>query len=173
MTPGTYHIKAKKITVNILPQTWAIYNASEQRAQSAVSNWSVAEGALAWGESQTELKVTLTGSGTDAGSYKIEGESANANYDVTFEDGEEAFVIAQKDIANAEIGGLSGVFTYRESQWTPEVTVTLIGFGTLKITEDYTVAYGNNKTVEDGGEVTVTGTGNFTGTAKEGRNRAA
>ncbi len=166
VTAGTYHITAKPITVNILSQTWATYNTSEQSVHNTVSNWNVTDDALAWDDSKETLKVTLTGSGTDAGSYDIEGKSANGNYEVTFEGGDDAFVIAKKDIEDAKIEVLGGTFTYKEAQWKPEITVTLAGFGTLEITEEYTVAYGNNTTVKEGGNITITGEGNFTGTAQ-------
>ncbi|MCH5159714.1 MAG: hypothetical protein J1F66_02560 [Clostridiales bacterium] len=51
--------------------------------------------------------------------------------------------------------------TYTGSKITPTPTVTFNG-AELQNERDYTLAYGNNTTVEEGGKITVIGMGNFT-----------
>ena len=168
MNTAKYTLTPKAIEVTILQQNWAIYTGKEQNARSSVNEWTVEAGALVGNDSTTGLKVTLTGGGTNVGSYPIEGTSANGNYTVTFKGGEKAFVIAPKDLSEAVIGGLDLTFTYNEKQQRPVVTVTLSGFdAALKLQEEYTVEYGHNITVAEGGSVTVKGTGNFCGEASK------
>ncbi|MGI6032282.1 MAG: leucine-rich repeat protein [Coriobacteriales bacterium] len=81
-----------------------------------------------------------------------------------------SFSIQQTDLSDAEVSvsassGMDddGNFYYTGSAIKPDVTVTLNGV-TLSLSDDYTVSYSNNTDVGEA-TVTVTGTGNCTGTA--------
>ena len=74
------------------------------------------------------------------------------------------FTIAQAPISGAMIANIPSV-TYDTKAHTPEVTVTFNG-STLKAGKDYDVAYTNNINAGTA-TVTVTGKGNFTGTASK------
>ena len=74
------------------------------------------------------------------------------------------FTIAQAPISGAVITDIADV-TYDTKAHTPEVTVTFNG-STLKAGKDYDVAYTNNINAGTA-TVTVTGKGNFTGTASK------
>ena len=102
-----------------------------------------------------QIEITLTGAGWWlAGSSKYE-------YAKTFN-----FNIQKYDIS--EKTGLTvtdiGAKTYTGQQIT--VSDVDIQFANQKLAKgtDYTLGFGNNTNVADGGTVTVTGTGNFTGT---------
>ena len=74
------------------------------------------------------------------------------------------FTIAQAPISGAVITDIADA-TYDTKAHTPEVTVTFNG-STLKAGKDYDVAYTNNINAGTA-TVTVTGKGNFTGTASK------
>ena len=74
------------------------------------------------------------------------------------------FTIAQAPISGAVITDIADV-TYDTKAHTPEVTVTFNG-STLEAGKDYDVAYTNNINAGTA-TVTVTGKGNFTGTASK------
>ncbi len=155
---GTYHIAKKAITVTILKQTWATYSGKVQNALSTDTYWSV-EG-LVLNDPKSVLGVTLSGSGTDAKSYKITGSANASNYEVSFTGGDDAFVIAQKSIESAVITVTEENIIYKAEQWKPTFTAALTGFDSIT----FTTAYGENLNAgEDAGSITITGSGNFTG----------
>lgn len=70
------------------------------------------------------------------------------------------FIITKADLSNAEISTIANQ-TYTGNQQKPEITVTYKG--NIVSADDYTISYGNNTTVKEGGTVTITSTGkNFT-----------
>ena len=72
------------------------------------------------------------------------------------------FTINPKTLTDAMVTNISAQ-TYTRSQIQPTVTVT-DGGSTLTLNTHYTVSYGENlNAAENGGTVTVTGTGNYTG----------
>ena len=103
---------------------------------------------------------------TDVGSYtaKVTG-LGNDNYTLTGASGtEQAWSIGVASIAGAEVTLSPESFTYDGSEQKPTVTVTL---GEEELTEDtdYTVSYSGNCVDADTYTVTVTGKGNYSGTA--------
>ena len=100
---------------------------------------------------------TLDTRGWSAGLHTLThtagGETLTAEYLVT------------KDISSAALAFPAGNFTYTGSEVRPTVTVTCDG-KTLTAGTDYTVAYANNVNAGTA-SVTVTGKGNYTGTATE------
>lgn len=75
------------------------------------------------------------------------------------------FKITEASITDDMIANIPSV-TYDTKAHTPEVTVTFNG-STLKAGKDYDVAYTNNNINAGTATVTVTGKGNFTGTASK------
>lgn len=73
------------------------------------------------------------------------------------------FTIAPKDISGATVS-VSGTFTYDGTAKTPAPTVT-DGGRTLRSGTDYTVTYADNTKAGTAAKVTITGQGNYTGTA--------
>lgn len=97
-------------------------------------------------ESITEVgshTVTLQGKGNFTGTKEV------------------SFKIVPKDISGASVT-VNGTYTYTGSEILPEVTVTLDG-RTLDA-EDYTVSGSNNINAGTGAVLTISGTGNYTGT---------
>ena len=102
----------------------------------------------------------------DVGNYtaKVTG-LGNDNYTLTGASGtEQAWSIGVASIAGAEVTLSPESFTYDGSEQKPTVTVTL---GEEELTEDtdYTVSYSGNCVDADTYTVTVTGKGNYSGTA--------
>ena len=91
--------------------------------------------------------VTITGKGNYTGSKSV------------------TFTISAANISSATITGVNSSYTYTGSSITPVPTVKF-GGKTLKVGTDYNVAYTAN--VNPGtATLTLTGKGNFTGTAKK------
>ena len=65
--------------------------------------------------------------------------------------------------ANVTLSGVEASYQYKRAQWTPVPTVTVEEIGKLTATTEYTVTYGENINVATGGSVTITGTGDFSG----------
>lgn len=74
-----------------------------------------------------------------------------------------SFTIRPRSLADATVSVVAQAHT--GSALTPSPTVTLGGFGTLVEGRDYTLSYANNVNVGTA-SVTVTGTGNYTGSAR-------
>ena len=96
---------------------------------------------------------------TEVGEYPVTVEG-QGNYTGKVE---MKFRVKQAAITAADIEAITGQ-SYTGSQLKPEVTVR-VGGKTLTAGTDYDVSYGANLNVKDGGSVTVTGKGNYTGTA--------
>ena len=91
--------------------------------------------------------VTITDK--DGGNYTVNGTTT--------------FTITAKPLTGAKVEA-TGTFTYTGSALTPKPTVTLDG-KTLTENTDYTMAYTDN-TDAGTAKITVTGTGNYSGTAQ-------
>lgn len=108
-----------------------------------------------------DLPITYSTNNTNVGTAKgvitINGVIAGQEFKIT-----------EADISGATVtvDPTSGIYT--GSAHTPDVTVTLDGFGTLVNDEDYTLSWDKNGfTAPDTYTVTVNGTGNFTGTTTQ------
>ena len=99
---------------------------------------------------------TLTIAGTGAGWYTVTKPSSVA--------GE----ITTKPLTNATVT-VNGTHSYTGSQIEPTGTDVVVkdGVTALTVETDYTLSYGENKNVADGGTVTATFTGNYSGTASD------
>ena len=98
-----------------------------------------------------------------AGLKDRKGNAVNFAYQVNFFDLKDSPAPQPTDISAATVTVTPDSMEYTGSAFTPAVTVTLNGT-TLTAGTDYTVAYTNN--IEVGtATVTVTGKGNYTGTA--------
>lgn len=107
-----------------------------------------------------DTDYTVTGlTGTEPGSYPVT-VTGTGNYTGTVT---KSFEIAKADISSAEITYDAGPYGYTGKEWKPEVTVSF-NSATLTAGNDYTVSYENNINAGTA-TVTVTGKGNFTGSA--------
>ncbi|MCI9223163.1 MAG: hypothetical protein HFF22_07335, partial [Oscillospiraceae bacterium] len=106
----------------------------------------------------SEYTVTYSDN-TDVGTATVTITNVEGNYTVS---GTATFTITAKPLAGASVSA-TGPFTYTGSALTPDPIVTLGGQTLVKGT-DYTVAYTNN-TDAGTATITVTGTGNYSGTA--------
>ena len=102
--------------------------------------------------------ITYSGNATDAGSYTatLTYQGATATVD---------FTIAKADLSSATITVEPATFTYNGTAKEPAATVKL-GETTLIAGTDYTITYADN-TDAGTATVTVTGTGNYKGTASQ------
>ena len=148
-------LTGKEVTVTVLGET-PVYDGSEKKPAVEVKYGETTLAAADYTVSYSNnvnagvdtASVTVTS--TDDSSYKF---TATKN-----------FTIAQAPISGAVIDDIADV-TYNTKAHTPEVTVTFNG-STLKAGKDYDVAYTNNINAGTA-TVTVTGKGNFTGTASK------
>lgn len=99
--------------------------------------------------------------GTEPGSYPVT-VAGTGNYTGTVT---KSFEIAKADISSAEITYDAGPYGYTGKEWKPEVAVSF-NDAALTADADYTVSYENNINAGTA-TVTVTGKGNFTGTASK------
>lgn len=99
--------------------------------------------------------------GTEPGSYPVT-VAGTGNYTGTVT---KSFEIAKADISSAEITYDAGPYGYTGKEWKPEVAVSF-NVAALTADTDYTVSYENNINAGTA-TVTVTGKGNFTGTASK------
>ena len=130
-----------------------------------------------YGEDDPALTATVTGlvgsdkltytvtraAGEDVGTYTItpSGEATQGNYTVTYQTGTFTITINRKAVTAAMISAIAAQ-TYTGKEIKP--TVTVKDGSTTLTSNDYTVAYSNN-TDPGTATVTVTGKGNYTGTA--------
>jgi len=138
-----------------LSSTTLTYNGSEQTKE--VSSVTIGNTPLTEG-----TDYTISGNkGTDAGDYTITitgiGGYAGSTKTVTFR-------IEPKPLTADMITLASDSYSYTGSAITPAVTVH-DGDRNMDLTEvtDYTVSYADNVSVGTGAKVTVTGTGNYSG----------
>lgn len=99
-------------------------------------------------------------SNINAGTAAVTITNVAGNYTVN---GTKTFTISAKPLAGAKVE-VTGTFTYTGNALTPAPTVTL-GGETLTENTDYTVAYASN-TNAGTATITVTGKGNYSGTAQ-------
>lgn len=116
-------------------------------------------GTVSWASSDTSV---LTVDGTKAVAKKK--GSATLTATVLGQPVSSAVTVSPRDIAGASVAVEAGTWTYSGSAQTPGVTVTEGGVPLVRDT-DYTVAYSNNTGATDAAGITVTGIGNYTGTA--------
>ena len=146
-------LTGKEVTVTVSNENLT-YDGSEKKPDVEVKYGDItlnpADYTVSYSNNIKAGTATVTVTSTDDSSYKF---TATKN-----------FTIAQAPISGAVIDDIADV-TYDTKAHTPEVTVTFNG-STLKAGEDYEVAY--DKNINAGtATVTVTGKGNFTGTASK------
>lgn len=138
------------------------YDGAEKSVTASITNAvSGDDVGLDYGTSTTtataanEYTATVSGlSGSDASNYTIEG----------VENLSQSWSIGGASIAGATVTLSPESFTYDGNSHTPTVTVKL-GDKTLTENTDYTVTYDGDTTNAGEVTVTVTGTGNYSGTA--------
>lgn len=124
-------------------------------------NVSIPEGAaIAYGTTEGNYSLTSV-SYTDAGTYPVYYQVTMDGYETVT--GSASIIISQKAVTSDLISDISDV-VYTGSQIIPTVTVS-DGTPGIITENDYDLSYGSNVNVTDGGTVTITGKGNYTGTA--------
>jgi len=113
------------------------------------------------------LMIGLKASGKDVGTYDITAPNAardNPNYEITVEKGQLTIVPRTIDDAQVILGPVLTANGKPQTQTVQSVTVKNSKGEVLNVT--YTVT-GGTQTAAGGYEMTITGTGNFTGTKKQ------
>ncbi len=143
------------VTVTVLGET-PVYDGSEKKPSVEVK---YGETTLAAADYTVSYSNNVN-AGVNTASVTVTSND-NSSYKFT---ATKNFTIAQAPISGAMIANIPSV-TYNTKPHTPEVTVTFNG-SKLKAGKDYDVAYTNNINAGTA-TVTVTGKGNFTGTASK------
>lgn len=99
---------------------------------------------------------------TDAGEYTVYCKVSKEGNSDTYKSGK--VTIEKKQLEDSMIADISDM-QYTGEQIKPDITVT-DGSPSIITKNDYDISYGDNVNVKDGGSVTITGKGNYTGTAK-------
>ena len=153
-TPLTVTISPKPVTspaIALTPDTF-VYDGTEKKPAVVVKDGNTIIPA-------SEYTVGYSNN-TNAGTATVTIANVAGNYDVS---GSTTFTITAKPFAGASVSA-TGPFTYTGSALTPDPVVTL-GGQTLVKDIDYTVAYAGN-TNAGTATITVTGKGNYSGTAQ-------
>ncbi len=151
------------VTVTQANGTYGMELAAPVAAQSADGNGTDPSGAFTYkyiGKTAAGKTYNSSEKPTEAGSYTV---TATLVSDTHAGSGSANFTIAPKALTNTMIGAIDPV-TYTGSAQTPALTVT-DGKALVKDT-DYTVEYTNN-TNAGTATATITGKGNYTGTASK------
>lgn len=143
------------VTVTVLGET-PVYDGSEKKPSVEVK---YGETTLAAADYTVSYSNNVN-AGVNTASVTVTSND-NSSYKFT---ATKNFTIAQAPISGAMIANIPSV-TYNTRAHTPDVTVTFEG-STLEAGKDYDVAYTNNINAGTA-TVTVTGKGNFTGTASK------
>ena len=143
------------VTVTVLGET-PVYDGSEKKPAVEVK---YGETTLAAADYTVSYSNNVN-AGVNTASVTVTSND-NSSYKFT---ATKNFTIAQAPISGAMIANIPSV-TYNTRAHTPDVTVTFEG-STLEAGKDYDVAYTNNINAGTA-TVTVTGKGNFTGTASK------
>ncbi len=143
------------VTVTVLGET-PVYDGSEKKPAVEVK---YGETTLAAADYTVSYSNNVN-AGVNTASVTVTSND-NSSYKFT---ATKNFTIAQAPISGAMIANIPSV-TYNTRAHTPDVTVTFNG-STLEAGKDYDVAYTNNINAGTA-TVTVTGKGNFTGTASK------
>lgn len=143
------------VTVTVLGET-PVYDGSEKKPAVEVK---YGETTLAAADYTVSYSNNVN-AGVNTASVTVTSND-NSSYKFT---ATKYFTIAQAPISGAMIADIASV-TYNTKAHTPDVTVTF-NVSTLEAGKDYEVAYTNNINAGTA-TVTVTGKGNFTGTASK------
>lgn len=160
-----YYAVSKNVIVNVDRKPIAVIADDQIKAYGDVDpelTYRTEAGALAGDDTLAGITVKRE-AGEDAGSYIItasQEKGENPNYDITFEKG--TMTIGARDIsgANVVLGDSLTANGTAQTQEVSKVTVTSENGGELEVT--YTVS-GNQGTEAGTYTMTITGTGNFTG----------
>ena len=161
-TTATARIAPLAVALTWSETTSFTYDGSEHSVTAKVSNAVDGDTFTLTYEDNTgtavgEHTATVTGlTGADAANYTIDG----------VENLTQAWSIASASLAGAEVTLDESTFTYTGSEQKPTVTVKL-GGKTLNADTDYDVDFGGDSINADTYTVTVTGKGNYSGTATE------
>lgn len=121
----------------------------------------------------TAKAVASTGTSSGSGTVKQYSGSARTTFDITPADLSTAtfsFTDSDNSSGTATSGTTASTarpaYSYTGANITPQPTVK-VGTTTLKAGTDFTYSYANNRAIGTGATVTVTGKGNYTGTASQ------
>ena len=109
--------------------------------------------------------TTTTAVGTHADYVEVSGVTSN-NYEINFKPGSlEVTAACLKDLV--AVGGIEASYEYTSEQIKPDTYVLTDGAYTLVEGTDFTVNFGDNKNVVDGGTIEFVGLGNYAGAGCE------
>ena len=158
-----YSVAKQKLTIRVKDQSLTY----GQPFAADLNMLEVTSGSLVSGD--VLAAVTIGTEGSAVGTYSLtasglmiskEGKEVQGNYDITYAAG--TLTITAKALTDPTISGVEASYTYSGSPIQPAVSVK-DGDTELVLNRDYTVTYGNNTTVAQGGSVTVAFQGNYSG----------
>ncbi|MDR2732365.1 MAG: YDG domain-containing protein [Fibromonadaceae bacterium] len=161
------------LTANITPKPLAItlnpksITASKSEPIPNLTDYIVYDGLIAGDaiNGTTNFNHSYNPATSPAGSYPItlSGLRTNNNYEISY-DNTDLYLIAAANLSDCIIADIAGQ-TYSALQIKPSISVTCYGT-TLTPNDDYTIDYGQNLNVSEGGSITITGVGSlYAGTA--------
>ena len=161
---GNYNAVSKKVEVIVAPKAITV-TADNQTKIYDEDDPELTYTAVGLVGEDTLTGITLTrADGENAGEYDItasQADGANPNYEITFVPG--TLTIAAKDIADAEVELGAALIANGKTQEQNIQRVTVKNAKGEELEVTYTVT-GNQATEPGAYTMTITGTGNFTGT---------
>ena len=161
---GNYNAVSKKVEVIVAPKAITV-TADNQTKIYDEDDPELTYTAVGLVGEDTLTGITLTrADGENAGEYDItasQADGANPNYEITFVPG--TLTIAARDIADAEVGLGAALIANGKTQEQNIQRVTVKNAKGEELEVTYTVT-GNQATEPGAYTMTITGTGNFTGT---------
>ncbi len=161
---GNYNAVSKKVEVIVAPKAITV-TADNQTKIYDEDDPELTYTAVGLVGEDTLTGITLTrADGENAGEYDItasQADGANPNYEITFVPG--TLTIAAKDIADAEVELGAALIANGKTQEQNIQRVTVKNAKGEELEVTYTVT-GNQATEPGAYTITITGTGNFTGT---------
>ena len=157
----TFEITKVKATVTKAPTANTLTYTGQP--QVLVTAGTATGGEMQYSTEENGTYDTAIPTGTNVGSYSVWYKVAGDKNHSDTQPVEVKVTISQASIAEATVSLSQDTFTYNGQRQTPTVTVTL---GDTPLTEsDYTVTYSGNCIDAGTYTVTVTGKGNYSGTA--------
>ena len=155
----SFTITAKSLSGATVSGVGTSYTYSGSAYKPAVTSVVLGGKTLVSGTDYTVTYGTNTNAGT--GTVTVTGKG---NYSGTVK---KSFTITAKSLSGATVNGVGSSYTYTGSAIKPSVSSVVLGGKTLVNGTDYTISYGVNTSIGTSGTITITGKGNYTGTASK------
>ena len=157
---ATFRIKAMAVTVTPNANQSKVYGAEEPALTYTLDK------ALPGGETLTAPLKRAQGENVGSYAISLAAASANPNYTLTLAEGSHSFAVTALELTatNTAVAAPDLLYTGKEQNLTPVLTVTLPSGSTQVLDADDFDITGNKATGIGSYDMTVTGKGNFTGT---------